>query len=179
MADIGNGHRTERWLDGLNSKEGIDENKTQFWAKDPSSLRVVSKAVIDPEKFTIGNGTGVYESTVLPALESAEHEVILVTCFWAQSVSLELLSATLIKLSSRLRFHEDRPKLRVRLCFSSRSFTQKLFHTTSPSGYIHPPSKWQSLGLPPPEALENLDLQVKSLFFLPLSWGSGDWLSHS
>ena len=60
-------------------------------------------------------------------------------------------------------------KLRVRLCFSSCSLIQKLSHTSSPAGHIYPPSKWQSLGLPHPDDLTGLDLQVKSLFFLPFS----------
>lgn len=167
MAETQNPPRTEPWFGEFGTRSGIEENKTRFWAEDPS--RLITKSDIRPADFSIGTGAELYESTILPALESAEHEIILVTCFWAPSVSLERLSSTLIKLSSRRRFHEDRPKLRVRLCFSSRSLAQKLLHTTSPAGYIYPESKWQSLGLPSPEVLENLDLQVKSLFFLPFS----------
>lgn len=167
MAESRTGQRTEPWLDNLATKEGIEENKSRFWAKGPS--RLVTEATIDSGTFVIGNGANVYESTILPALESAQREIILVTCFWAHSVSLERLSATLVKLSIRHCFHENEPKLRIRLCFSSRSLTQKLFHTSSPAGYIYPPSRWQSLGLPSPDLLENLDLQVKSLFFLPFS----------
>ena len=62
------------------------------------------------------------------------------------------------------------PKLRVRLCLSSLSLVQKLFHTRSPDGHIWPPSSWSSkLGLPGPEQLSELDLQVKSIFLLPFS----------
>lgn len=61
-------------------------------------------------------------------------------------------------------------KIRVRLCFSSRSLWQKLFHTTSPKGERYPPSTWVSkLGLPALDQLQGLDLQIKSLFFLPFS----------
>lgn len=155
------------WLENLSTKEGIEENKAHFWAKDP--LLLISKSTVEPDSFTVGNGADICVSTLLPVLEFAEQEIILVTCFWAPSISLERLSATLVKLSSRHRFHEHKPKLRVRLCFSSRSLTQKIFHTSSLAGHVYPPSKWQSLGLPSPDLLENLDLQIKSLFFLPFS----------
>ena len=137
--------------------------------RSPSCLSTRSK--VGPGHFIFGNGASIYESTILPALEAAEHEIILVTCFWARSHSLDLLSESLVRLSRRA---ESRPqnsaKLQVRLCFSSRSLTQKLFHTSSPDGYTYPPSTWTSkLGLPFPEYLSGLDVQIKSLFFLPFS----------
>ncbi|MCJ1273850.1 hypothetical protein MMC21_001643 [Puttea exsequens] len=155
------------WLDRLTTPRSVKENKAHFWGKDPSCL--ITNSDVAAEQLTTGNGADIYETTILPALESAEEEIILVTCFWARSVSLERLSATLLRISSNARFRRDGSKLRVRLCFSSRSFSQKLFHTSSPAGKTYPPSRWQSLGLPTPEAIQNLDLEVKSLFFLPFS----------
>lgn len=151
----------------LNCREGIKENQSHFWGKDPRILSSTSSV----EGFTTGSGLTIYTSTLLPALESAEHEIILVTCFWAPSDTLSSLSATLIKLSDRFRSRpHGSPKLRVRLCLSSRSLLQKLFHTSSPAGYTYPPSRWVSnLGLPPPERLQGLDLQIKSIFILPFS----------
>ena len=155
-------------LDGLTTSQGLEENKTHFWGNDPSTL--LGPADISLEDFTVGSGLDIYNSTILPGLESAQHEILFVTCFWARSASLEKLCSTLVKLSGRSHSQATGiPKLRVRLCFSSRSLTQKLFHTTSSTGYIYPPSKWRSLGLPPPEDLKGLDLQVKSLFVLPFS----------
>lgn len=153
-------------LNGLIAKQGIEENKTQFWGNDPSTLlRPVETSLAD---FTVGNGLDIYTSTILPALEAAQYEILFVTCFWARSTSLEKLCSTLVKLSDRARSQSTgTPKLRVRLCFSSRSLTQKLFHTSSATGYVYPPSRWRSLSLPPPGDLEGLDLQVKSLFVLP------------
>ena len=154
-------------MSGLRTPEGIIENESQYWAKDPSILTTSSNV----GDFTIGSGQDIYVGTILPAIESAQHEVILVTCFWACSPSLTNLSSTLRSLSKQ---HSSRPvgspKLRVRLCFSSRSLFQKLFHTSSPVGHIYPPSQWAShLGLPSPEDLRGLDLQVKSIFFRPFS----------
>lgn len=156
-------------LNGLTARKGVKENKTHFWGNDPSStlLRPAETSLAD---FTFGSALDIYTSTILPALESAQYEILFVTCFWAHSTSLEKLCSTLVKLSDRARSQPTgTPKLRVRLCFSSRSLTQKLFHTSSATGYIYPPSKWRSLGLPPPEDLKGLDLQVKSLFVLPFS----------
>ena len=156
-------------LKGLTTKQGTEENRLHFWSNDPSSalLRPAETSLAD---FAVGNGLDIYTSTILPALESAQYEILFVTCFWARSTSLERLCSTLVKLSDRARSQPTgAPKLRVRLCFSSRSLTQKLFHTSSANGYIYPSSRWCSLGLPPPEDVQGLDLQVKSLFILPFS----------
>ncbi|MCJ1270491.1 hypothetical protein MMC22_010388 [Lobaria immixta] len=154
-------------MNGLKSREGVKENRSYYWGNDPAVLSTNSF----PQGFTTGTGLDLYISTILPALESAEHEIIFVTCFWTRPISILHLSSTLVSLSQkRLRRFPEGPKLRVRLCFSSRSVLQKLFHTSSPSGYIYPPSQWHSkLGLPPPRVLEGLDLQVKSIFVLPFS----------
>ncbi len=156
-----------RWMSGLQTQAGISENEGQYWAKDPPALATTSIT----GNFVVGSGLDIYNASILPAIESAQHEVILVTCFWASSPSLTNLSSTLRALSNR---HASRPtgipKLRVRLCFSSRSLFQKLFHTSSPAGYIYPPLQWVSkLGLPSPEELQGLDLQVKSIFIRPFS----------
>ena len=91
------------------------------------------------------------------------------TCFWAASPSLTRLSAALVELSSR-QVAQGLPKIRVRLCFSSQSLFQKLFHTSDRTGHEYPPSTWASkLGLPTPDRLQGLDLRIKSLFFLPFS----------
>ncbi|TGZ79075.1 hypothetical protein EX30DRAFT_342736 [Ascodesmis nigricans] len=121
-----------------------------------------------PQSFEISNGLCVTKS-ITSAFDSAEHEILFVTCFWAKSRSLNLLSSALRQLSQK-RLAENKKPIRVRICFSSRSLTQKLFHTASPRGHVCPPSTWASqLGLPPPEDLIGLDLTVKSLFFLPFS----------
>ena len=168
MPDPQSPHHNKEWLDRLTSVDGTEENRTHFWGNDPSCL--TSNSSIDPQKFTVGNGTNIYTSTIIPALESAQYEIIFVTCFWARSSALDQLSAALIRLSARVNTRPNgKSKLRVRLCFSSCSLIQKLSHTSSSAGHIYPPSKWQSLGLPPPGDLLGLDLQVKSLFFLPFS----------
>ena len=156
-------------LNALTTRQGIQENKHHFWSNDPASV-LLRPAEISPADFAVGSGLDIYTSTILPALETAQYEILFVTCFWARSTSLERLCSTLVKLSDRARSQPTgTPKLRVRLCFSSRSLTQKLFHTSSANGYLYPPSRWCWLGLPPPEDVQGLDLQVKSLFILPFS----------
>jgi phosphatidylserine/phosphatidylglycerophosphate/cardiolipin synthase-like enzyme len=136
-----------------------------------------------PVTFEIGTGASIYTNSLLPAIAKAEHEVILVTCFWASSSTLTALRETLEQLAKlredRIRSqppthpaHEILSPLNIHICFSSRSFFQKLFHPCSKNGYTYPPSKWVSkLGLPDPKILEAglINLQVKSLFFLPFS----------
>lgn len=124
------------------------------------------------ESFALGTGASLYSQKLLPAVLAANHEVILVTCYWAQSKTLSALSATLEELAQRRQQQQSTNTLRVRVCFSSRSLLQKLFHTASPDGYVYPPATWTAkLGLPSPDVLAagNMDLQVKSLFFLPFS----------
>ncbi|KAI1086814.1 phospholipase D/nuclease [Rostrohypoxylon terebratum] len=147
-----------------------------YHVRDPGCL-VSSSAVC---AFQIGTGASIYTQSLIPAILEAKYEVILVTCFWAGSPTLSALRDALERLAEARREHirtsiSDRASLsplRIRICLSSRSLFQKLFHTTSRDGYIYPPSTWSSqLGLPSREVLEAglIDLRVKSLFFLPFS----------
>ncbi|KAK0716428.1 hypothetical protein B0T21DRAFT_374824 [Apiosordaria backusii] len=134
-----------------------------------------------PCSFTLGTGASIYTDVLIPALTSARREVIFVTCFWARSTTLSALHDALVKLAGHRRALLDDarskgiapiPPLRVRVCFSSRSLLQKLLHPQARDGYIYPPSSWQAaLGLPDPALLESaaIQLQAKSLFFLPFS----------
>ncbi|KAK4172986.1 hypothetical protein QBC36DRAFT_64897 [Triangularia setosa] len=134
-----------------------------------------------PCSFTLGTGASIYTDVLIPALITAHHEVILVTCFWARSTTLSALHDALVKLAvhrrglladARSRGTAPIPPLRVRVCFSSRSLLQKLLHPQSKDGYIYPPSSWQAaLGLPDPALMESaaIQLQAKSLFLLPFS----------
>ncbi|KAI8958249.1 phospholipase D/nuclease [Daldinia sp. FL1419] len=135
------------------------------------------------KSFRLGTGFSIFSQSLLPAIATAKHEVILVTCFWARGPTLDALRETLEKLAEyrRERIRSIRSTgseadvlspLKIRICFSSRSFFQKLFHSSSRDGYVYPPSTWTTqLGLPSPEVLEAglIDLRVKSLFFLPFS----------
>ena len=154
------------WISLLQTEAGIKENYSQYWGNDPSSLASLSTRI----SFITGNGTSIYQDRLLPAIESAEQEVILVTCFWARSRSLAALGDSLIRLSEKALSRSNGSKIRVHLCFSSLSWLQLLFHTRSPDGCSYPPSSWfTELGLPSPSKLRGLDLEVKSLFFRPFS----------
>ncbi|CAK1357534.1 hypothetical protein CB0940_07737 [Cercospora beticola] len=124
--------------------------------------------------LTFGTGYQIFKSSILPAIESAEEEVILTTCFWAASPTRDALNDTLLKLSAKALArsppNSSVRRIKVRIGFSSSSLLQKLFHTSSPSGRIYSPSEWsKKLGLPAAEDLEGLDLEVTSIFFLPFS----------
>ncbi|KAI1342300.1 hypothetical protein F5Y15DRAFT_337091 [Xylariaceae sp. FL0016] len=168
------------WITTLQSQLTSTRSELPEYAvSDPGSLILTSR----PRSFEVGTGASIYARSLLPAILNAKKEVILVTCFWAPSSTLTCLSKTLEALAAvrqeRVQ-HENVagpdeeviPPLKIRICFSSRSLFQKLLHTSSRDGYTYPPSSWATkLGLPSPEVLEagRIDLQVKSLFFLPFS----------
>lgn len=90
------------------------------------------------------------------------------TCFWARSTSLDILCACLQHLSDKAL--RSGRKIRVRICVSSVSLFQKLFHTQSLDGHVYPQSSWETkLGLPRSDDLKGLDLEVKSIFVKPFS----------
>ncbi|EFQ25786.1 hypothetical protein CGRA01v4_14180 [Colletotrichum graminicola] len=164
----------DRWVHTLKSSRGEQLNDfPNYHLSDPESL----VTTCSPKSLTIGNGATIYRNTLLPAILTAKHEVILVTCFWAPSDTLTAIRETLELLADRQReaiqaSGEDAvATLRVRICFSSRSFFQKIFHPWSRDGYTYPTSAWPKLGLPPDTALKaaRIELSVKSLFFLPFS----------
>ncbi|KAF2970778.1 hypothetical protein GQX73_g2762 [Xylaria multiplex] len=170
----------EPWIDAIKKpSSSCSIDFPSYPCHEPESLVSTSTAV----SFEIGTGASIYTRSLLPAVLAAKREVILVTCFWAPSSTLTALRDTLQQLAklredyirSRSSSHlgdGDLSPLDIRICFSSRSLFQKLFHTTSRDGYTYPPSKWVSkLGLPDPKILEAglINLRVKSLFFLPFS----------
>jgi len=131
----------------------------------------------NPVSYHVGTGRQLLNyvfDSILTGLTAVEHELLFVTCFWSKSSSLENLSKTLLELN-RLhplsRGEDRRRKLRIRICISSRSAFQKLFHTSSDKGYTYANTSraYQNLGLPPPEKLGNLDIVIKSKFFRPIS----------
>jgi hypothetical protein len=137
-----------------------------YWSSNPTSLLTTSNI----HSIDLATGNRIIASSILPALEAAETEVIFVTCYWAASESLNRICDSLRKLSAKALAHKDERKIRVRICFSSSGLLQKLFHTQSAAGKVYEPSEWsRALGLPGPEELKGLDLQVKSVFLLPIS----------
>lgn len=157
----------QRWRQDCSiSRSQTTTDVPNYWCNDVTTLEATANI---NGSLELGTGQGIYEHSILPAIESAQSEVILVTCFWARSKTLDGLNGVLRKLSIK-REQSGGPKIRVRLCFSSLSLFQNLFHTRSQQGQIYPPSEWKSkLGLPAPEELQGLDLQVKSIFFVPFS----------
>ena len=157
---------TVKSVHGFSNGKWEQENGPYFWGGDLSTLTGFSTV----EDFAIGNGYRLFDGNLLPGLEGAEKAVVLVTCFWAKSSSLERLSQSLCRLSDKALRRGDGTKIKVFIGLSSRSLLQKLLHTSDPRGYIYPPSTWTAkLGLPSPAQLQGLDMTVKSLFFRPFS----------
>lgn len=147
------------FLEKLISEHGISTAESIL---PPSELLTLST----PRAFHVGTGLSV--TNILSAeIADAQREVLFVTCFWASSRSREALCEALRELN--IRSQDRTTRLRVRIGFSSSSFFQKLFHTSSPQGKVYPPEDWRSIGLPSSDELDCLDLEVKSLFFLPFS----------
>ncbi|KAH6889681.1 phospholipase D [Thelonectria olida] len=124
-----------------------------------------------PRKFYVGTGHSIYSRALVPAILSAEHSVLLITCYWAASPSRDAIRDALLQLAlSRTRSKPDSP-LRITIGFSSSGLFQKLFHTASRNGHVYPPAEWPKLGLPDADSLQKggIELTVKSIFFTPLS----------
>jgi phosphatidylserine/phosphatidylglycerophosphate/cardiolipin synthase-like enzyme len=158
-------HFNEPFISALDAAAPTNANDDpSYYARYPRSL--ITKSNIDA--FMTGTGSAIYNSLV-PLLESANHELILVTCFWARSATLDTLNGVLRRLSDKA-VRRGTEKIRVRLCFSSSSLFQKLFHTQSLTGTSYPSSVWvKKLGLPDPSELNGLDIKIKSIFILPFS----------
>jgi len=137
------------------------KDSPNYWTSRPQNL--VTECNIGNVIF--GNGLSVYQNAIIPQLLAAEYEVILVTCFWARSETLFALNDGLRQLSAKgLR---NGKRIRVRICFSSSSLWQKLFHPSSV--YVYDAPSWERVGLPRSDELAGLDMHVRSRFVLPFS----------
>lgn len=156
---------TDRFISTLKEAAPVNHQDDPNWyAHDPQCL--ISESSV--KSFMTGTGDAIYRS-LTPLLEATNHELILVTCFWARSSTLDSLNGILRNLSNKA-ITRGTGKIKVRLCFSSSSLFQKLFHTQSIQGQTYPPSSWaKQFGLPDPSQLEGLDLRVSSIFILPFS----------
>ncbi|CBY00609.1 hypothetical protein IAQ61_011521 [Plenodomus lingam] len=158
-------HFNEPFISALDAAAPVNVlDDPNYYARYPRSLLTVSNT----GSFMTGTGSAIYEA-LNPLLREAHQELILVTCFWARSASLESLNAVLRSLSDKA-VRRGTDKIRVRLCFSSSSLFQKLFHTQSATGQAYPMAVWvKKLGLPDPSELGGLDIRIKSIFMLPFS----------
>ncbi|CAG8972185.1 hypothetical protein HYALB_00007327 [Hymenoscyphus albidus] len=150
------------WIEKMERESNTTKEITTYYTADINKLITTS----EPQKFSVGTGAQIL-SNVLPKCVSANHELILVTCFWADSSSRKMVGTLLEKLSSKGLAQGQ--KIHFRLCFSSHSKMQKLFGTSSPDGQVYPPDMWMELGLPSPALLMGLDLIVKCIFVRPFS----------
>jgi phosphatidylserine/phosphatidylglycerophosphate/cardiolipin synthase-like enzyme len=158
-------HFNEPFISVLDSAAPINvQDDPSYYSRYPRSLLTTSNL----DTFMTGTGSAIYKS-LLPLLQSTNYELILVTCFWARSETLETLNQILHHLSDKA-IRRGTDKIRVRLCFSSLSIFQKLFHKQSVHGQTYSSGSWvKKLGLPDPKELGGLDLKVKSVFILPFS----------
>tara|TARA_R110002003_G_scaffold143_14_gene13297 strand:+ start:22800 stop:24236 length:1437 start_codon:yes stop_codon:yes gene_type:complete len=158
-------HFNEPFITALDSAAPINaQDDPKYYARYPRSLITTSNL----DTFMTGTGSAIYNH-LTPLLEGTNHELILVTCFWARSASLDTLTRILCHLSDKA-IRRGTDKIRVRLCFSSLSIFQKLFHKQAVTGQSYPPEVWvKKLGLPDPKDLGGLDLKIKSIFILPFS----------
>lgn len=153
----------QRWLNEMSAHT----SKVQRGDRNHSNSRperLISQS--DIQSFILGTGDDIFHR-LQPALESAQREIIFVTCFWARSESLEILKSALETLST---LRVGRSKVRIRIGFSSLSLSQKLLQTSSLDGKTYDPKEWPTkLGLPAANDLRGLDVQVKSIFVRPFS----------
>ncbi|KLJ07001.1 hypothetical protein EMPG_17500 [Blastomyces silverae] len=146
---------------------------------DLSSLNDSATAASKEPSFCTGTGLDILSNYICPDIETADREVVFVTCFWAtMSESRVRLCKTLRTLSKkvvkkRAAASPNTPtveNIKVYICLSSVSLLQKLRHTESTAGYVYDPTEWnEKLKLPTPEEIPGLDLTVKSIFIRPFS----------
>lgn len=157
------------WTERLraHSHQRADDWPSYYCASNPESL--ITTGI--PRALYVGTGVSIFTRALLPAILNAKHSVHFVTCYWAPSPSLDSFRETLEKLAEARLETPDAPPLKITIGFSSRGLLQKLLHTSSPDGYVYPPSRWAKLGLPDESVLKNagIDMTVKSLFFTPFS----------
>lgn len=151
-------------MDSWISEISADDDPN-YYASNPETSLITSSR---PTNFILGTGFQILSSVFSSCLET-NHELIIVTCFWAKSKSQEDVAKLLRRLSEKALSEGNGTKLQVKLCFSSISLLQKLFQTTSLDGKIYPSSAWSKMGLPGPEQISGLDLVVKSVFVRPFS----------
>ena len=139
----------------------------ESWTKDTRRLHTTSTI----HSFSIGTGAEIIES-ICPAIETAKHEVVIVTCFWARSTSQRRLAASILSLAQKAQ--RDQHLVNVRICLSSLSLWQKLTQKSSLDGRIYPSTTWSAtFGLPSCDDLmrdgHGVQLSIKSIFVRPMS----------
>ncbi|KAI1615393.1 hypothetical protein EDD37DRAFT_636968 [Exophiala viscosa] len=135
---------------------------------DSDYVREVSegrRALSTPLLMTTGTGYSIYKSLIIPSMIAANREVILVTCFWAPSVTRDAINQALKELSAKAMATGTR--ISVQICFSSSSLAQNMLLPTPKNGQRYPPTAWSKLGLPEQEAIPGLELRVVRKFFWP------------
>jgi phosphatidylserine/phosphatidylglycerophosphate/cardiolipin synthase-like enzyme len=153
----------QQWLSSLEAESPSDCEDPSYYQSCHSTLVTTSI----PQSFSLGNGLQIL-SEINSSILCAQHEVIFVTCFWAASASRDAFCEALKRLSACAGAENRR--IRVYIGISSLSFLQKLTQTSSLNGKLYPPSSWVSvLGLPSPDELRGLDLEIRSIFVLPFS----------
>lgn len=118
-----------------------------------------------PISLVTGTGFGVYQNSIIPAIKAARREVILVTCFWAESATVTCINDALRNLSEKAQASSS--TISVRICFSSSSLARNLLLPTPKKGQNYPPSTWSKLGLPHPDDLAGLNITITRKFFWP------------
>lgn len=156
-------HLPDNWLKELSCRLQFNAHRRpSYFVSDPKTLVTTSQ----PLSFTLGTGPQVL-SSVLPLCLETNHELIIVTCFWAKrSQSCKDLASMLRKLSAKAL--QLARTIQVRLCFSSESSWRR-FNPARRKGKVHAPKSWERIGLPTEEEVKGLNLVVKSAFVPPFS----------
>ncbi|RMY92497.1 hypothetical protein D0861_02475 [Hortaea werneckii] len=84
-------------LSNANSSQQARNDSPSYWTSDAETLRS-SSSIGD---ISFGTGHSIYSSKISSVVEQACHEVILVTCFWAQSETSNVLNDSLRKLAAK------------------------------------------------------------------------------
>lgn len=145
------------------------ENNTDtpsYYLTDPRNELVCSSR---PLSFRIGTGEQILRD-ILPFVAAAKSEVLIVTCFLAESLSRAALISALEDLSSQAG--RDNRRVRVSLSFSTTGLhhtLQSIFARSASSYHSYASPCWEQLFGFRPSKLTNLDMRISSVFEPPLS----------
>ncbi|KEF61014.1 uncharacterized protein A1O9_02578 [Exophiala aquamarina CBS 119918] len=128
-------------------------------------ISVGLRSTSSPISLATGTGFSIYQNSIIPAMKAAQQEVILVTCFWADSATLSAINDALRHLSEKATASSS--TISVRICFSSSSLPRNLLLPTPKRGQNYPPPTWDKLGLPQPDELAGLNMTITRKFFWP------------
>ncbi|RMY52852.1 hypothetical protein D0865_05569 [Hortaea werneckii] len=122
-------------LSNEDASQRAQNDSPSYWTSDAETLRSSSNI----GDISFGTGHSIYSSKISPIIEQACHEVVLVTCFWAQSETSSVLNDSLRKLAAKAT---EMGKLIRRFPAVSPLAVRRMDANGVPSVFLPSPHHW-------------------------------------